>query len=445
MAKAPLTCGKICRRIFNWILQILVLAVIIAIPILISMDPNNNLWMLILIFLTYIAYIINELCSPTFAYLRNKHKANTIHDYMNNLYTTPPTKTFHVECYHYETRIHTERDNNGETRTRTERVKIVTHRGSQDFYYYSWRDISGIFLLETSKFLDKDFKKAYIKLKVNLDVLYAEDGTHTDYIIQRDVFYCANRWRDQHMHTWETTTLPGLEKYNMVRVSDNKTPYVNKGMFLLFTLLFPFAEFYKIYVNQYCEDQTYTLKKVISSRNNLNQPTHFERYESMVPKLCIYGEVIVYTKETVLIRSSPYMPSEDDLNAHEKEKTHMPNPQVNININQGMSGNPHMQQGNTQLHIQTTGTSQNNQSHSSLPSFDAVTESPHNNQSGYNTNDQMGHNQGYNANNQVGYNNNNWQQPNQTDQPNQQNNQQYNNNFNPMYQGSTNDANTKFI
>jgi hypothetical protein len=317
MAATQVGCCEICRRIFNWILQLGLIAAIIF--VLATMNkPAFEGWYVALPIIFYIAYIINALCSPTFSYLLHKHKANTIHDYMKTLFATAPIIRFHVECYHYETRYETYKDANGNTQTRSSQVKITTYTGHENFYYYSWRDISGVFLLDVAKFLNKNFQKAYIKLKLNLDINYADDGTFSDYTMQKFIFHARNRWRDVHMHTWETTDLPGMNKYNMVRVSDNKAPFVNACLYILFTL-FPFIELYKIYVNLYCENQTYTLKKVVSSRTNLNVQANVVKYEIHFPKIIIYGSEVVYNQETILVQTSPYIPSQEDLNIYQKE------------------------------------------------------------------------------------------------------------------------------
>jgi hypothetical protein len=332
MANLQILCAEAYRRCMNWTLQILLYIAIIVAPIFVVNDPNKNLWVIGFPILIYIIYIVNSLCSPSFAYLRNKNKANGIHDYMKTLYAAPPSKTFHIECYHFDTQIIEERDTNGNTRARADRVKVVTYKGSQEFRYYSWRDISGTFLLETGK-LVKSKEKVYLKLKLGMEIVYADDGTQTDYHIQRDSFYASHRWRDQYMNNWETSTVPNFQEHTLVRVSDNEAPFVNIGLFVLFTLL-PFIEFYKIYVNMYCEDQIYNLRKLVSSRNNLNQSTHFEKYEQMQPKLCIYGQEIMYGHETVLIQSGPYKPSQDEIWAHQQESKKT-GTTLNVNI-----GNP---------------------------------------------------------------------------------------------------------
>ena len=61
---------------------------------------------------------------------------------------SPPRISFHMECYHYETR--TETDSKGNTRTRRE--KVVTHTAHKNMSAGTWRDesapISSLFYLQ---------------------------------------------------------------------------------------------------------------------------------------------------------------------------------------------------------------------------------------------------------------------------------------------------------
>jgi hypothetical protein len=104
---------------------------------------------------------------------------------MKVLYNTPPTLTFHFECYHWETSYFTVRDKYGVSTTKSEEIRVITHQESEVFQYYSWRDISGTFLLDTDRFLNKEFKKAYIKLHLDLVVGMNDDETRRYYNLKR--------------------------------------------------------------------------------------------------------------------------------------------------------------------------------------------------------------------------------------------------------------------
>jgi hypothetical protein len=286
------------RSCFNWLIQLALVSSIVMIVILATHKREKfHVAMLIIPISFYIIYTINSLKSELFTFLYNKHKANTIHEYMNSLYTTAPVMAFELECFHHK---------------RGGRKKKVTYIDKESFYYYSWRDISGVFLLQTSGIVSNQ-RKAYIKLHLDLDISYPEDGTSADYNLQMNAFLGRNKGRDQHVSVKEVRELPGLKQFHMVRVSEKTTPFVNKYVYMFFTFVIPLVELYKLYINQFCEEQSFTVRKVISTRNDLNSQTYVQRYEAQVPKISIYGEEVLYKQTGSNVHESPYIPSASDL------------------------------------------------------------------------------------------------------------------------------------
>jgi hypothetical protein len=261
----------------------------------------------------YVIYIISNLCSPSLSYLCHKHGALSIHNLMKEIFYNPPTIRWHVECYHYETTYHTHTDSNGDTRTETRQHRVTTYSGSRDFHYYTWRDVSGLFLLDSHKVYNGE-KKVYIKLELALDVNFADDITRLDYQRQKDDFYYENRWRDTHISFSESKIVSGFNQYNMVRISENRPPGVNWGYFLLFTFFLPMAEFYKMYVDSFCVDQDYTVKKVVSSRYNLQVEEHAQKWIVSIPTLVIFNQPqIVYNEVPSPIHNTPVLPTMEEL------------------------------------------------------------------------------------------------------------------------------------
>jgi len=308
------SCARSCRRVWSVIVLILLWTSIIF-TIIVGTSRDQDMIGLPVGFLVffYITYAIISCCSPTCSYLFNKHKSDTIHDYMKTIFSNPPKITWNIECYHYEYRTHHHRKSDGTIETRHETHKIVTHRESEDFLYYSWRDISGLFLLDSHKVFRAP-NKVYIKLELEKDIQLADDITRLDYQKQKDNFYYRNRWRDTHVDLSEVRHIHGFNQFNMVRISNYHPRCINKWMYLFFVFVIPLAELYKMYVDQFCVEQDYTIKKVLSSRFNLNQPQYAEPYQNFVPALVIFDQPKqVYSQQTELIHDTPNIPSLDEL------------------------------------------------------------------------------------------------------------------------------------
>jgi len=236
---------------------------------------------------------------------------------MQNLYYTCPSLTFHIECYHWVVHHYTDRDSKGNIRYKTRTEKRVTHRESQEFRFSSWRDISGCFLLDSEKFLrNENESKVYIKLELDLDFQFADDITKYDYEMQKECFKMKNIYRDVHMDFTENVDLKGFTQYNLVKIGGNKTPAcMNCGLFLFFTFIFPVIELYKMYINSFCIDQDYTIKKVVSTRYNLNDNNNNNNqiYQNDVPKIVIYGQETNYNEASNEFNKVYDLPTEDEL------------------------------------------------------------------------------------------------------------------------------------
>ena len=277
----------------------------------------------------YVIYVISNLCSPNLSYLCNKHGSNSIHTYMKQLFYTPPSIVWHIECYHYETTYHTVTDSNGNTTTETRSHKVTTFSMSREFNYYTWRDTSGLFLLDSHKIFQSE-KKKYIKLELSLDIDFADPITQYDYQVQKDEFYNSNRWRDTHANFTESFNVRGLNKYNMVRISEDKTAGVNCCWLLIFTFFLPVAELYKMYVDSLCIEQDYKIKKIVSSRYNLQEQEHSVRWEKVIPTLVIFNNPqIVFNEAPTPIHNNPILPSMEEL---EQAKNMKP---LNTHSNEG--------------------------------------------------------------------------------------------------------------
>ena len=130
-------------------------------------------------------FLLCEFCSPTFSFFRNKTNESGIQNKYGILVQTQPVIQFHCECYHYVTttvRYNPPRKGGGrrsggrksggrktgggrksvgrKTRTRTRTRKVVTHRETVTFPYYSCRDVSGLFQLKNSR--EEAMGKTYI-------------------------------------------------------------------------------------------------------------------------------------------------------------------------------------------------------------------------------------------------------------------------------------------
>ena len=205
-----------------------------------------------------------------------------MYEKMGQLYRTHPDICFHCECYHYETRTYHERDSEGRMQTRTETIRVVTYSESFSIPYYSSRDVSGLFYLNCDQANVQ--KKNYIKLKLKEEINFADAISYMDYEYYKSEFWRRNRFRDVHMDFHETRTIPGLRHHNLVKIGNKDPCSVNCFWYFLFTML-TFCQFYKSYVDSFCVNQKYKVRKIVSTRYDLNQPIYTEKYSQLIPQI----------------------------------------------------------------------------------------------------------------------------------------------------------------
>ncbi len=242
----------------------------------------------------YFIYIILEFCSTTAQYLRNKKTGEEMYDKMGSLFKAHPSVTFHCQCYHYEIVHYTTKDKDGKIHHETRREKRITYSESYSMPYYSSRDVSGLFYLNCDEANSK--KKCYIQLNLKEEINFADEISYMDYEFYKDQFWRKNRFRDVYMDFNETRTINGLIHHNLIKIGQNDPCIVSFGWFSIFTLL-TIVEFYKIYINSFFVYQSYKIRKIISTRYNLNEPVYEEKYIKLVPQLNLISQQYNYKPE----------------------------------------------------------------------------------------------------------------------------------------------------
>lgn len=272
---------SLCYTIFCWLFQILVWLFLVLTIVFFISDVSAKFIVLILFLASYTTYICLEFCSMACKYLYHKTSEGGIYNKVALYYRSYPVFKFYCECYHYETRrkrVTTRRNGRTHTRTVTRRVRVTTHRETYIFPYYSERDVSGLFYLDCDRALIS--RKYFIELDIYDEINFADAISCYDYEMAKDSFWRRNRFRDTHFNFNESRYIPGLVRNNLVSLTQNEPCCVNCCAFVFYTLIM-FGEFYKLYYNSLCIKQIYRIRKLVSTRYDLNQPI----YQAFIPQL----------------------------------------------------------------------------------------------------------------------------------------------------------------
>ena len=324
-----------CYHFFCWFFQIAVWGLIAAVLVFYFIGTEEQ-WQYYAYGLgvAYLVYLILEFCSPTSKYLCNKSSDQGMYEKMGRHFRTPPEILFNCECYHYEIRHHTSRDKNGHVRHYTTRERVVTYRETYSMPYYSERDVSGLFYLNCDKAYVE--RKHYIKLELKEEINFADAISYMDYEFEKDLFWRRNRFRDVHMDFRESRIVPGMVHHNLIRLTQKEPCSVNYFFFFLFTIL-TFSQFYKSYVNSFCVYQKYKVRKLVSTRYDLNQQV----YQTFVPQLNLIVQQYDYQPQDYNYLNNQYdlkLPTEEELERAKQYQSKVPDYQISSGGGQMQAG-----------------------------------------------------------------------------------------------------------
>lgn len=241
---------------------------------------NQNLFPIL--FFIYIFYLIIEFSSYTSLFLLNKKSTNSIYNKLKEIFSTAPTIKITCECYHFQKHLEERKDQDGKVRTVEVEQRNTTYTGSEYFQYYSFRDISGLFKID----LDSDIlkNKNYIKLHLDTSISFADSLSHYDYQNFKNNFIYQNSHRDDKMDYHEYFSVPNLSKNNLIKIQDEEPFYVNFLIFFLCVIV-TMGVPYELILDSISIEGKYQIKKIISTRYNLNSMEYDNMYGMSIPAI----------------------------------------------------------------------------------------------------------------------------------------------------------------
>ena len=144
------------------------------------------------------------------------------------------------------------------------------------------------------------------------------------------IFNNRNRGRDTHYDFTESRFVPGLTPLNLVKLGQREPCSVN-FCFLLLSAFLTFAEFYKSYVNSLCIEQKFKIRKIVSTRYNLNQPIFDEKYALFNPQVNLITEVYKYEPKDYNYLNDNYqvnLPTEEEIKQSKIYESYVPDYRV---------------------------------------------------------------------------------------------------------------------
>ena len=311
-----------------WFLQVVDWILLSALIIVIILRPELVKKMSVAFGIFHFIYIMVEIFSPTGKYLCHKSSGEGMYEKMGRYFKNIPKIIFHCDCYHNEINYYTTTDKLGRVHQHHETVKVITFTEDYEMPYYSVRDVSGLFYLNCDQAIAK--KKLYIKLKVKEEINFADAISIMDYQNEIDKFYARNRYRDDYFEFQETRKIPDLVHHNLIKLGGNE-PFLSKYFFFILATLLTLSELYKLYFDSLCVFQRFKVRKLISTRYDLNQPVYQEKYQQFIPQINLIYQTFNYKPEDYNYLNNKYevnLPTQEELERAQKYQDKVPNYQV---------------------------------------------------------------------------------------------------------------------
>lgn len=169
------------------------------------------------------------------------------------------------------------------------REKIITLDKRIALPYYSERDISGNFKLNYENVNEQ--KKPYAILELDTTITFADSISYLDYEIKKESVMRLGNSKENFEFN-ENRNIPGLSQYNLVSITENEPCLISWGFFVIFTI-FLAAEPYKAYFKSLYIYQYFTIKKIVSTRYDLNKSI----YQSCISSITLINKTYEYKPE----------------------------------------------------------------------------------------------------------------------------------------------------
>lgn len=241
---------------------------------------NSNLFPLL--FIIYVLYLVLLFASNTSIFLLNKKSTNSIYNKLKEIFSTAPVIKVSCECFHFEKHMEERKDEEGKIIMQEVQRKSTTYSGSENFPYYSFRDISGLFKIDLNSDILKN--KNYIKLRLDTNISFADSISYYDYQNFKNNYIYQNTQRDEKMDFHEDFSIPNLSKNNLIKIQENEPFYVNFFIFFICVIL-TMGVPYSLLLDSISIEGKYQIKKIISTRYNLNSMEYNNIYGMSIPAI----------------------------------------------------------------------------------------------------------------------------------------------------------------
>ena len=178
--------------------------------------------------------------------------------------------------------------------------------------YYSLKDISGLFILDIDRTIEKNL--SFLNLSFLLETNIADEVSFRDYLLK--IFLLRKKHKLTDCHVKINEQIKGFLDNHFIYLKKNCKNFILNKFFLCIAIIFTFIEIIKYIIETSSFKQTFKIRKLISFREDLNKDKYYLKYQKYNPLIIIKDKIISFDKnETVLLIKENYLgePNEEEI------------------------------------------------------------------------------------------------------------------------------------
>lgn len=259
MPSVGVGCIDACKRsphLKSWTLTLTMVTVLTLLLLsLVGVMQIGRNALIVVVGVTACLYLFEMFCSSSFSYLTQTHHKDAVGVIVKRMKAATPSVKWHIQCYHYETKVRWTTDEEGRRKKNTTRERRNTWRATGYFQFDTWSDIT--------KPLTGMDQYRLTKLKVEKRFTFGNNATRNQFNSQK-VFFRESNDRDTHMDFTETFIVPGFESRILCEAVEGYRPWcLNWGFYLLFHFMF-LGPCYRWWFSSICGKKELDIVKVLS-------------------------------------------------------------------------------------------------------------------------------------------------------------------------------------
>ena len=249
-------------RTWHWVVSLILWPLFIFMIVVLSLRLELIYVLFSTIFtgIAYFTYIATIFSSKTCGYVWNVIREGDIASYMQKMYQSPIEIKIVAKAYHKSLQSQ---------KSGTSKIVTVYTDSQSDIFHYSYcRDVSGTITVDLHE-NNEEAKKPFIKLTLPLEYALADNASREENH-KLWVKIENSLKKDRSTERIDELKVDNHHRELIIRAGEGDPWFIARGWLIFFNIIM-LGQIYKIYVRSYCRKMSFTLVKLVSTKECLEE------------------------------------------------------------------------------------------------------------------------------------------------------------------------------